>query len=223
MATDWRLLAKRAAGLRDAGRLQEAADAYVELLSLQLDLPESWYNLGWLQRRLGRFAEALAAYERALETGVRDPEEVHLNRGVIFSDHLMRPEAARAEYEVALGLNPAYWQAHFNLGNLDEDKGDRAGARAHYGRVLELQPLAFEALARLANLSDVTDESDPVIERVRAALARPDLSIEDKASLGFALGRALDAAGAYDAAFNAYASANASSRQASGASYDQEA
>ena len=77
-------LSNRASALRRAGRTEEAIAAYTQLLALQPDLAESWYNLGWLQRQARRFEEALASYQQALDRSVSTPEEVHLNRAVIL-------------------------------------------------------------------------------------------------------------------------------------------
>ena len=51
---------------------------------------------------------------------------------------------------------------------------------------------------------------------MKQALARSGATSADKASLGFALGKTLDACGAYDQAFEAYAAANRNSRESAG-------
>lgn len=209
---------QQAAALRAAGRNEEAAAAYERLLALWPALPDSWYNLGLLQRQLGRYEAALASYERAIELGVRDPQEARLNRGVILADHLHRPDEAEAEYKAAIALREDYWPAHFNLGNLYEDRGLRREAQEHYRRVLNLNPKAWEALARLAGLADAS-EAAVFIPLLEAALDRADVTADEKASLGFALGRLLDAAGAYKRAFTAYARANGFSRSAGARPY----
>jgi tetratricopeptide (TPR) repeat protein len=214
-----RSLLQQAARLREAGRVDEAIAAYEQALALDPDAPDSWYNLGWLQRRAGRYQAALDSYAEALRRGVSQPEEVHLNRAVILADHLARPDQAQAELDAALGLNPLYVPALLNLGNLHEDHGRRAEARAAYQRALSREPDNVLALARLAGLADISGLSDPLVTRLRQALARADASAADRADLGFVLGRALDAAGAYDEAFAAYADANRASRAGFGAGF----
>ena len=153
------------------------------------------------------------------------PEEAHLNRGVIFSDCLNDTAAAQRELEAALALNPAYLPALQNLANLHEDLGRRDEARATYQRLLALQPHSFEALARLAGLSDIAGPADPMIADLRRALADPAAGAADRASLGFALARCLDACGQYPAAFAAARDANAASRASAPAAvrYDRAA
>jgi tetratricopeptide (TPR) repeat protein len=194
------------------GRMAEAITAYQAVLARWPMLSDCWYHLALLQRRAGQFSAALASYQRALDFGVKRPEEVHLNRGVIFADHLHRPDDAQRALEAALAINSTYVPALMNLANLHEDLGRREEAAAVYERILTLDPRRFEALARRANLQLFAAADDPLIDRLRHALADPGGDSAERASLGFALGRALDACGAYDAAFEAYARANRDSR-----------
>lgn len=210
---------------RASGRPAEAADAYAALLALRPDLPDTWFNLAMMHRQAGDPNAALAAYQQALDRGIRGPEEVHLNRAVIFSDDLDQSDAALTELEQALALAPSYLPALLNLGNLHEDRGERDAARAAYQRALAVASPADApfALARLANATRFTDASDPLIQRLRTTLAAPSLPNADRAELGFALGRALDEVEAYDDAFAAYREANTASRAATGARYDRAA
>lgn len=212
MASTLEIMLAEAAALRREGRVEAAAVAYERLLARFPDLPDSWYNLALLQRALGRYEAALQSYQQALDRGVSDPEEVHVNRGVIYADFLLRPDDAEAELRRALALNPDYAPALLNLGNLTEDRGDRERARQLYEQALARDPRCWDALARLANLTRSPTAQDPIIVRLRDAVARSDVAPADKATLGFALGRALDAAGGYDEAFAAYEQANRMSR-----------
>ena len=205
-------MVREATLLQRQNRLPEAVEAYRRLLARWPRLADSWFNLGVLQRRLGRFPEALDAYQRALDAGIAHPEEVHLNRSVIYTDHLAEHAAAENELRRALSLNPTYLPALFNLANLHEDFGQRTEAVAIYENILAQAPRSFEALARLANLLASQESIAAVLPRLRAALADAGATAADRASLGFALGRALDALGLYAAAFRAYSEANRESR-----------
>jgi tetratricopeptide (TPR) repeat protein len=218
--TPQRLL-RAAAEHRDAGRIAEAIAAYREALALQPQAPNSWYNLARLQRQVGQPDAALASYAEALRRGIGEPEEVHLNRGVIHADDLGSSEAAEAEIERALQLNPRYLPAWLNLGNLHEDRGDREGARAAYEQAVAIAPGDSMALARLAGVAALAGPDDALLDRLRSAIATGEPAAQ--ADLGFSLGSALDRLGAYDDAFAAYAAANAASRTAAGARYDRAA
>jgi len=220
------VLIDAAAKLRRAGRFAEAVVAYKELLMLRPDLGESWYNLAWVQRRIGQFDEALESYQRALNAGVSGAEEVHVNRAAILSLQPGCEEAAFSELQSALAINANFVPALLNLGNFEEDRGRREEARASYERALAIEPDNILALARLAGVSQSPDARDPVISRLRLALDRPKASAADRADLGFALGRLLDEGGDYESAFAAYEAANHASFASLGpgaARYDRRA
>lgn len=216
-------LLQRAAALRRSGRVEEAIAAYEELLRSEPDLPDSWYNLGWLRRQAGRYEAALDSYAEALKRGVAGAEEVHLNRAVIMSDHLARHADAEAELEAALRLKPDYIPALLNLGNLHEDRGDRRAARTAYERALAVSPGDALPLARLAGVSHASELDEALAERLAEALRQPGLSSAQKADLGFALAGLLDAAGRFDEAFEAARAANDASRAATGVRYHRAA
>ena len=66
--------------------------------------------MGWTLRAVGRPAEALRYADAALKLGTRSAQ-MHYHRGMILTD-LGKPEAARAELETALRLNPHFSARH---------------------------------------------------------------------------------------------------------------
>jgi tetratricopeptide (TPR) repeat protein len=217
------LLVGEAQMLQRLERVPEAIEAYKRILARWPDLADCWFNLGVLQRKQRQLHEALASYQRALDCGICSPEEVHLNRAVIYSDYLRQEAAAERELKQALALNPAYAPALLNLANLNEDLGRRSEARALYERILALDPRCLEALARYANLQPAAGPEDRLIAQLESALHSP-ASAAERASLGFALGRQLDGKGQYPAAFEAYTAANRANRASAApgtAAYDR--
>ena len=202
--------------LERASRFLDATNAYKKLLAIDPNHPDSWYNLAALQKKLGQFDEALSSYQQALDRSVTQPEEVHLNRGVIFSDCLRQDEAAERELKTALKLNPNYVPALLNLANLCEDLGRRNDALSLYEKLLAIDPQCHEALARYVSLRGINSVDDPLVASVEKAITNAGVHALDKASLGFALGKALDGCGAYEQAFTAYVAANNDSRTAAG-------
>ncbi|HMC91763.1 MAG TPA: sulfotransferase, partial [Allosphingosinicella sp.] len=216
-------LLRAAAGHRAAGRIDAAILAYEAALRLRPDLPNSWYNLAMLQRQAGLFEAALASYAEALGRGVEGPEEVHLNRGVIFSDDLGRADLAEEALGEALRIAPDYLPALLNLGNLHEDRGDRAGAAAAYAKARALAPDAATPLARLLGVSKLSGREDALAAEARARIADLRLAAGERAELGYAFAGALDRAGAWEDAFAAAAAANGEARRSSGLTYDRKA
>jgi tetratricopeptide (TPR) repeat protein len=215
-------LLAQAAQLARAGQVRAAIDAYQRALSLRPASPNSWYNLARLLRRVRRYDDALVAYQHALDHHAEQPEEVHLNRSVILAEHLGRPADAERELHTALKLNARYVPALLNLGNICEHRGDASGAIGHYSRALFIDPYNAVALARLSTIQSLSGTAEPLIQRLRQAIARPTAQASERSSLG----AALDKVGAYDEAFAAYQAANAASREMSpppGVRYDRQA
>jgi tetratricopeptide (TPR) repeat protein len=209
-------LMRNAAGLHRRNQIGEAMAAYQSIVARFPTQADAWYNLALLQRQTLQFDQALSSYAKALQAGVARPEEVHLNRSVIFSDVMRDYAAAVRELQQALTLNPAFTPALLNLANLYEDFGRRTEASSLYARILAIEPHNYEALARFANVQPVQTVDASVVQRLTAALVAA-ADAHDQASLGFALGRLLDARAQYPEAFAAYTAANQASRAAAGA------
>ncbi len=211
-------LMREAMRLHRQNSVPEAMSAYRSIVTRWPRYADAWYNLAVLQRQIFLYNDALDSYREALDLGISRPEEVHLNRAVIFSDMLNDPVTAARELEQALSVNPGYAPALLNLANLYEDIGKRQEASAFYARILEVEPQNHEALARFANVQNLDTVDAALIERLQRAIALAPAA-HHRASLGFALGRLLDGAGRYPEAFVAYAAANHASRASAGPNF----
>src|ERR1700749_238696 len=107
MSSEAAALIREANALRQAGRLIEAEGAYLRILNRWPALADCWFNLGVVQRRAGKLDAALVSYQEALVRGISAPEEVHLNRAVIYTK-LRQDEAAESELRNALKANASY-------------------------------------------------------------------------------------------------------------------
>jgi tetratricopeptide (TPR) repeat protein len=114
-----------------------AEAAYRQALALAPDLAEAYLNLGAMWSEAGRFA-ALAALSEQAVAHCPDSPLIHFNRGVAL-DHLERLPEAMASYERSLALDPALADAHYNLGRLREQIGDKRGALRHFSAYRRLQ------------------------------------------------------------------------------------
>lgn len=166
---------------------------------------DHWFNLGYVQRMQGRYADALRSYQQALDLGIAGAEEVHLNRAVILSEFLDDPASAARELQLATAMHPAFVPAWLNAALLHEDEGNTAGAATTYRHVLSLAPDHPEAIARLARIEPPAGEQ---VDAVRRVLGRGGLDPLMQADLWFALASQLDRLGDYDQAFHAASKAN---------------
>ena len=189
--------------------LDEALQAYERYLGKQPSSANGAYNHAWYLGRDGQFQAAIRMYRRALELGIDQPEEVHLNIGNLYMDHVGDHEKAFEAFQQALAVNSDYFGAHFNLGNLAEQKGDRAQATAHFEKCLEIEPGSQPALARLADAHRFRERNDPLLARLLAS-ARTG----DDPDLLFALGSAFNQLADYESAWRHFSRANALERNA---------
>ncbi|MCW3797962.1 sulfotransferase [Sphingomonas sp. BN140010] len=205
-----------------SGRLDDAASLYTEALRLAPERADAWFNLGWIERARRRFEPALAAYGRALDTGIDRPEEVRVNRAAILSDQLFRPIDAEAELRTALEGRPGFVPALLGLGNLAEDAGRFEEAQEAYQALLQVEPGNGRARARLAMLELQGGHPDAVAGQLKGQL---DLAatVEDRTELLFAIAAALDAAADYGEAFQALEAANLLALSLSPQRYDPHA
>ena len=119
--TDWPALS-RAASDYDAGRFEEARDAWQKVLARRDD-PKVRYNLGNAQYRMNRYEEAAESYRKTLattDTALRHRALMNLGNAYVRaaedapdkSDFLQR---AVTTFETALVLAPADRDAKWNL------------------------------------------------------------------------------------------------------------
>jgi Tfp pilus assembly protein PilF len=188
--------------------LKQALKAYDNYLALQPTSPSAAFNYAWYLARDGQFESAIRMYQRALELGIDQPEEVHLNIANIYMDHLRDNEKAREEFRSALAINPNYVSAYHNLGNLAEQLGNREQAATCFQKCLEIEPGNQSALARLADTHKFLEGDDPLLARL-VEKARTS----NNSDLHFALGSAFGQLADYESAWSHYSKANILDRE----------
>ncbi len=193
------------------GRNHDALVVYTRLCAACPDLADAHFNRAIYLRRMGQLDESIAAYRRAIDLGVANPADAWSNVGVILGD-LERHAEARAAFAASLAADPRWLPAHYNLGLLHEEFGERDAALTCFARALAIEPNYHQALARLVHATPFTEPDDPRLRRVRELLDRSDLPDDAREALSFALGKALDECGRYDDAFAAFAAANRMAR-----------
>lgn len=136
----------------DAGDDPKAEACYREALALNPDttfvqLP---YNFGNVLARQGRWAEAEAAYAKAVAVAPR-----HLAARNNYGIALAKQEkfaAAFAQFEEALRLKPDSADTHLNYGIALAAKGELDRAVEQLNRALQLNPQSADAHAQLAEV-----------------------------------------------------------------------
>lgn len=194
----------RALALLALGRADEAEHAVRRALAAGAEA-RTHNTLGMVLERLGKPAEALAAYGAALRM---DPglAAAHANRGALLRQ---RGEWTDAEAALrrALELDPGLAEAHNNLGVLLHETGDPDAAAGAFRRAVDLRPGYADALYHLS-ASARLGADDPAVADMERAWRHPGTPAAAREALAFALGNAYRRQGRWDDAFARYAEGN---------------
>lgn len=134
------------------GREEDGIARIKEFLASYPEVWNGWFLLGWGNRRLGRYQEGREAFEKALETGPRQPDT--LNELAICLMELGEYEESEKALLEALREEPENVKIVSNLGILAMKREDPDEARAYFQSALEFDPddpIAKQYLERLSS------------------------------------------------------------------------
>ncbi len=192
---------RRGFAAHQAGRLQEAEQAYREVLSAEPAHPDALHLLGVLAHQVGRNDVAEEYIAQAIAKTPRRPD-FHNNLGLVLNQR-GRPAEAGAALTTALRLNPKYPDALNNLGIALAAQGRHDEAVATYRRALKLQANYPDACNNLGLAYNALGKLTQAEARFRAAITfKPDFA-EAHANLAIVLaaqGRTTEAEAGYRAA-----------------------
>lgn len=198
-----RMLAELAARV---GRNEQALVLLERCLQMAPGFRMARHHHALLLDRSSRHEDALVEIEHLLEAEPDDAELLNLKAVVLGK--LGHYGDAIALYEAILVSRPKDPRVWMSLGHALKTEGQTARAIIAYRRALEINPGFGGAWWSLANLKTVRfDAAD--IEAMRAQLQRPDMDEDQRLHFQFALGKALEDAGEYEASFACYAQGNA--------------
>jgi cytochrome c-type biogenesis protein CcmH/NrfG len=124
----------------DAGKLNEAAEAYRQALLSGGLQPEISFNLANVLHALGRLEEAVECFHQALEVDNKLVEAWN-NLGVVLAE-MKRRDEAKVAFERALELDRQYADAHYNLADLLDETGQIDKAREHWQAYTRVDPIS---------------------------------------------------------------------------------
>jgi tetratricopeptide (TPR) repeat protein len=101
-----------------------------------------------------KYPEAVAEYRKAI---AKNPKAINLHyrlgRALLLESHdAAALGAARREFEAELQLNASDAAAEYQIAQILQAEGDRAGATQHFERTIELRPDFPEALVAVAKI-----------------------------------------------------------------------
>ncbi|KQX18785.1 hypothetical protein ASD39_20570 [Sphingomonas sp. Root50] len=192
------------------GRYRDAETLLRRALELAPEFDGARQNLALVLVRQTRHADALIEIERLL---ARDPaDRAARNLKAAALGQIGEHAASIALYEELIADHDGHPWLWMSYGHGLKTVGRTAEAIAAYRRAVALRPETGEAWWSLANLKTFrfTEGDVQTMERVRAS---DELTIDDRAQIGFALGKAHEDRGEDDKAFDRFVEANAIRRR----------
>jgi len=154
---------------------------------------------------LGKFRESIVAFDKAIALQP-DFAEAHSNRGNALKD-LGDTDEAIASYDRAIRLDPRNAVAYLNRGNACKDDGRLETAAACFEQAIGIRPDFAEAHRNLSAVKTYQD-GDGQVAAMERLLADSRTSEADRSRLSFALAKAYEDLGDYDAAFGHFETGN---------------
>jgi tetratricopeptide (TPR) repeat protein len=166
-------LARRGKNLEAEGRYKDAIDRYRESLELWPYQPQMWAQIGRLHMKVGDFARAQTALERAAGDNPSATELLN-DLGVAYFQQGNIASAIKS-FTAYSEFDPASAPAYFNLSLCYLAKGDTLQARRFLDRFLALEPNDPRALRQAAFMDAATNNLDAARTALEKALAQdPD-------------------------------------------------
>jgi len=197
-----RMFAEVAARLR---RYKDAESLLERCLELAPSFIAARHNYAIVLHRQNKAEEALREVNTLLAVDARHPGYNNLKAAILAM--IGELDGSIEIYGRVLAAYPRQAKIWMSYGHALKTNGREADSVAAYEKSIELAPELGEAYWSLANLKTVRF-SPAQLHSMRAQLARPDLSREDRFHLHFALGKALEDAGSYAESFENYVAGN---------------
>jgi len=196
-----------------AGRLRRYADAE-RILATCLALAPSFdgarHNYATVLNRQGKAAAALPQVEQLLAREPRNPGFRNLKAAILAN--LGDYAASASVYAEVLKEYPQQSKVWMSYGHSLKTSGRVSEAIDAYRRAIAIEPHLGEAWWSLANLKTFRF-ADADVHELRGALARSDLSDDERLHFEFALGKALEDRASYEESFARYAAGNSIRRR----------
>lgn len=169
------------------GQFQQAIGLYSQVLKIQDDCYEVWYERGLALERQGDYKEAVASYDRALnlQPSTETACEIWFDRGNALQYGLGEYKQAIACYDQAFKLDPRHDAAWQNRGNallfgltLPQD------ALFCYDRAISINPANYLAWRNRGNtLVELRRYDEAIVSYDQALEIRPDDQVSRHARL----------------------------------------
>ncbi|MGQ9585416.1 MAG: sigma 54-interacting transcriptional regulator [Anaerolineae bacterium] len=158
------------------GDFESALDYLLQTLALDPTSCFAHYDLGWVQRQLGRHGDAVSSFGRAIALQPRYVDAFN-QLGIT---HFEQRDYSRAltAFESAVALEPENPYHYFNVGYVQKMLGNYDAALAAFSRALQLAPSYREAAAQLESVEKA--QSTPALEAINRVPFFEELPLEHR-------------------------------------------
>jgi tetratricopeptide (TPR) repeat protein len=196
--------------MRDDDRLSDAEALLRRATACAPDFTAAWMMLGTILHQSNRYREAIDCFRTAVSL---EPANAAAWGGLGNAyGHAGEPEKAIDAYSRSIALKPDVPGVHMGYGHVLKTVGDQARALKAYREAIRLKPDYGEVYWSMANLKVFRFE-DAEVAAMQEQVARTDLSEAADIHFQFALGKAFEDQGDYDAAWHYYETGNQRQRK----------
>ena len=188
------------------GQTDDAISLLERCLELSPNFHHARQNYAVALSRRQRYDEALEQIDRLLKAEPNNPQYSMLKASFLVQQG--EAPAALEMYEDLLKVYPNQSNAHMNFAHTLKSVGRLDESIASYRRAIELRPSTGEVYWSLANLKTFRFDDDDIAAMQKEILPEGG-DPEDQAHLLFALGKALEDRGEFEASFACYEKGNA--------------
>ena len=188
------------------GRDDDAKELLDRALELAPGFRPARFQRAVLLHRRNEPAEALADIEQLLAADPRNP--AYRNLAAVILSRVGEYERSSRLYADLVAEHPSNAKVWLSYGHVLKTEGRTDESVEAYRKAIAHDPAFGEAYWSLANLKTFRfGEAD--LAAMRAGVANPAVIEENRVHMHFALGKALEDAGEYEASFGHYEKANA--------------
>lgn len=168
------------------GQTEAALEELKKALMVRPDDVESMFTLGTIYSSLDRHVDALRVFKRIELIDPGFGPELHYNIGMAYKE-LDNPELALEQFNIALDMDPSYFECLESIGRIHLDAGRLEDARTALLEVIEVDPAHINARHMLGVLYSKENKWKEAIDQFETVLSLAPNTDEALRELGMAL------------------------------------
>ncbi|GAA5133478.1 tetratricopeptide repeat-containing sulfotransferase family protein [Thalassotalea piscium] len=177
----------------------KAADYYKKVIAGNPQHALAYLNLSYCYKQIGKLNDSITACEKALAIAPNYIQaKEFLGQVLITKGDLTQ---AKQVLNSVLSENSKSVKALYALGNLLKSQGDFEQARECYQQIFSIQPEFSQAHFTYSVIHKYVDKNDPHVRLMQSQYQKPNINLDNKIQLCFALAKAFEDIQDYETAF----------------------